>query len=254
MATEPSTTSAALGKPKAQWNVAETNALLNHLLTNISEAGDGGNYKAATFTAAAAALAKANILTSGPLKMSKHCKNKWNSLKATYQEIQNYHSVSRAHCDSVNGAGIHGAAAMEVFNSYVGSSTSWSALWQFANVGWIFYDKVAELLLHSTGAQGSHTFHAAAAAAPVLIDPGPGAQDIIATAVTTFIASTASLSTNTLGATIETACNTNFTFPCLPIVPPSNIGSSFGTGKCMHDDASFDVKSFTSVVKTVLKR
>ncbi|KAG2363041.1 hypothetical protein BDR07DRAFT_1609111 [Suillus spraguei] len=66
MATEPSTTTP--GEAKAQWNTAETNALLAHLLNNISKAGDGRNFKTSTFTSAENALAAADILTAGPPK------------------------------------------------------------------------------------------------------------------------------------------------------------------------------------------
>ncbi|KAG2360141.1 hypothetical protein BDR07DRAFT_1207182, partial [Suillus spraguei] len=136
--------------PKAQWNIAETNALLDYLLRNISEAGDGGNFKVSTFTSAATALATANLLTAGPPKTSKRCRNKWNSLKGTYREIQNYHNVSGAQWDNIKGAGIEGEAALEVFNSYVGSSTSRTSMRQFSNSGWLFYDKVVEILPNGT--------------------------------------------------------------------------------------------------------
>ncbi|KAG1831692.1 hypothetical protein DFJ58DRAFT_848159 [Suillus subalutaceus] len=80
MATEPNT--ATVGpvpaEPKAQWNVAETNALLDHLVSNKSEVGDGG-FKPSTFTSAATALARANLLTAGPPKTNKRCRSKWNT-------------------------------------------------------------------------------------------------------------------------------------------------------------------------------
>ncbi|KAG2123687.1 hypothetical protein BD769DRAFT_1741898 [Suillus cothurnatus] len=126
MATD--TTAANSGEAKAQWNVAETNALLAHLLQNISEAGDGRNFKTSTFTSAAAALSSANLLTAGPPKTNRRCRNKWNSLKGIYREIQNYHNVSGAHWDNVHGAGINGEAAREVFNNYVSSSAGVSQL------------------------------------------------------------------------------------------------------------------------------
>ncbi|KAG2353118.1 hypothetical protein BDR07DRAFT_1465821 [Suillus spraguei] len=220
MATEPSATTP--GEAKSQWNTAETNALLAHLLNNISKAGNGRNFKTCTFTSAENALAAADILTAGPPKTSKHCRNKWNS-------IQNYHNVSGAHWDIVKGAGIKGAAALEVFNSYVGLSASCSSLQQFVNSGWVFYDKVAEILPHGTSAQGSHTFHPAAATALVLVDDGPepGAQDIITAAVTTSITSAASSSMNPPAATftslrLPAVPPSTFTSLRLPVVPPSN--------------------------------
>ncbi|KAG2364077.1 hypothetical protein BDR07DRAFT_1375373 [Suillus spraguei] len=122
MATD--TTAVNSGEAKAQWNVAETNALLAHLLQNICEAGDGRNFKTSTFTSAAATLLSANLLTASPPKTNRCCRNKWNSLKGIYWEIQNYRNVnvSGAHWDNVHGAGINGEAAWEVFNNYVSSS------------------------------------------------------------------------------------------------------------------------------------
>ncbi|KAG2354030.1 hypothetical protein BDR07DRAFT_1614513 [Suillus spraguei] len=226
MATEPSTTTP--GEAKAQWNTAETNALLTHLLNNISEAGDGRNFKTSTFTSAANALAAADILTAGPPK-------------------------TRAHWDNVKGTGIEGVAALEA---------SHSSLQQFANSGWVFYDKVAEILLHGTSAQGSYAFHPAAATAPVLVDDGPepGAQDIITAAVTTSITSAASSSmnppaassnTDPPAATFTSPClpavpPSTFTSPRLPVVPPSTTGSSIGTGKRTHNDTLFDGESMIS--------
>ncbi|KAG1841761.1 hypothetical protein F4604DRAFT_1939285 [Suillus subluteus] len=92
MATEPNTATVVPAEPKAQWNVAETHALLDHLVSHKSEIGDGG-FKPSTFTSAATALAGANLLI--------------------YQEIQNYHNVSGAHWDNTKGAGIERRTALE---------------------------------------------------------------------------------------------------------------------------------------------
>ncbi|KAG1887711.1 hypothetical protein F4604DRAFT_1674887 [Suillus subluteus] len=123
MATEPNTATVVPAEPKAQWNVAETNALLDHLLSNKSEVGDGG-FKPSTFTSAATALARANLLTAGPPKTNKRCRSKWNMLRGIYREIQNYRNISGAHWDNTKGAGIEGRTALEVFNNYVTSSLS----------------------------------------------------------------------------------------------------------------------------------
>ncbi|KAG1854570.1 hypothetical protein F4604DRAFT_1685943 [Suillus subluteus] len=120
MATGPNTTTVVPAEPKVQWNVAETNALLDHLLSNKSEVGDGG-FKPSTFTSAATALARANLLTAGPPKTNKRCRSKWNTLRGIYREIQNYRNVSGAHWDNTKGAGIKGRTALEVFNNYVTS-------------------------------------------------------------------------------------------------------------------------------------
>ncbi|KAG2364049.1 hypothetical protein BDR07DRAFT_1459956 [Suillus spraguei] len=241
MATDTATGSS---EAKAQWNMAETNVLLAHLLQNMSEAGDGRNFKTSTFTSAATALSSANLLTAGPPKTNRHCRNKWNLLKGIYQEIQHYHSVSGAHWDNVNGAGINGEAAWE---------TSRSALQQFANSGWMFHDMMAEILPHGTGAQGHNAFTPAAAAAPVLPDKdaAPGAEYILAAAATVII-SAACPNTDPIAAfhlPIATSClpTANFAAPHLPTVAHSTFTSSIGTGKRTHDDALADVDSMSHI-------
>ncbi|KAG1884254.1 hypothetical protein F4604DRAFT_1919370 [Suillus subluteus] len=214
---------------------------------NKSEVGDGG-FKPSTFTSAATALARVNLLTAGPPKTNKHCRSKWNTLRGIYREIQNYRNVSGAHWDNTKGAGIEGRTALEVFNNYVTSSTSHTSMRPFANSGWIYYDKLAEIFPNGTGAQGTHAFHPAAAAVPVLADNdvGPGAEHIItAAAAATIIASAASASTDPVAATMELPRNTDFNASRLPILPPSTVTSSIGTGKRTHDDASCDMESST---------
>ncbi|KAG2358978.1 hypothetical protein BDR07DRAFT_1488798 [Suillus spraguei] len=230
MATD--TTAVNSGEAKAQWNVAETNALLAHLLQNISEARDGRNFKTSTFTSAAATLLSANLLTAGPPKTNRCCRNKWNS---------NYHNVSGAHWDNVHGAGINGEAAREVFNNYVSSSTSRSSLQQFSNSGWIFYDMLAQILPSGTGAQGNNAFTPAVAAAPVLPeDVEPEVEDVVAAAATVIVSAECSSAHP-----VTTKSAINFTAPRLPITAPSTLASSISTGKCTHDDALADLDTMS---------
>ncbi|KAG2354452.1 hypothetical protein BDR07DRAFT_1382248 [Suillus spraguei] len=222
MATD--TTAANSGEAKVQWNVAETNALLAHLLQNISEAGDGRNFKTSTFTSAAAALSSANLLTASPPKTNRCCRKKWNSFKGIYREIQNYRNVSGAHWDNVHGAGINGEAAREIFNNYVSSSTSHSSLRQFSNSGWIFYDMLAQILPSGTGTQGNNVFTPAIAAAPVLPeDVEPEVEDVVA-ATTTVIVSAACSSAHPV--TTESVINfTALVFPS-QLLPPLHLVSA----------------------------
>lgn len=67
-------------EPKAQWNIEEINTLLDYLLENSSEAGDGYNFKLSTFNAAAGVLAKAQLLSAGPPKTGKRCRTKWTTV------------------------------------------------------------------------------------------------------------------------------------------------------------------------------
>jgi hypothetical protein len=68
---------------KAHWNADETTALLDYLLQHISEAGDGVSFKPSTWTAVGVHLAKAQLLTAGPVKTAKRCKSKWMSVCVT---------------------------------------------------------------------------------------------------------------------------------------------------------------------------
>src|SRR5262245_39537972 len=62
----------------AQWDEGEVSALVNYLSEHRSEAGDGGNFKASTFNAAAEAIQPFHKL--GPQKTSVMCKRKWQSV------------------------------------------------------------------------------------------------------------------------------------------------------------------------------
>lgn len=63
---------------KAQWNDAETLALVDFLLEHKSEIGDAGMYKMGTFNAAANEIAAHHTL--GPRKTGKMCKTKWRAV------------------------------------------------------------------------------------------------------------------------------------------------------------------------------
>ncbi|KAJ8581086.1 hypothetical protein M405DRAFT_752326, partial [Rhizopogon salebrosus TDB-379] len=96
----------------------KTTALLDYLLQHISEAGDGVNFKPSTWTAVGVHLAKAQLLTAGPIKTPKRCKSKWN-LVCTYGYIEHYRGLSGVHWDNERGAGIEGEAAWAVWNTYL---------------------------------------------------------------------------------------------------------------------------------------
>ena len=67
----------ATGKPDtARWNEAEETAFLDFLIEHKAEAGDGGIPKAATFNAAAVAIAPLRI--GGAPKTGKMCRTKFN--------------------------------------------------------------------------------------------------------------------------------------------------------------------------------
>jgi hypothetical protein len=65
-------------KDNATWTPADETAFIEFLHEHKAAAGDGGNFKATTYEAAAAVL-EAKRTKGGP-KTAKSCSNKWNSV------------------------------------------------------------------------------------------------------------------------------------------------------------------------------
>ena len=63
---------------KAVWSAEETTALIDYLYEHRPQAGKGGTFKTATFTAAAEAISP--LLKYGPEKTGKICRRKWSSV------------------------------------------------------------------------------------------------------------------------------------------------------------------------------
>jgi hypothetical protein len=63
---------------KAVWSAEETTALIDYLYEHRPQAGNGGNFKTASFTAAAEAISP--LLKYGPEKTGKICRRKWSSV------------------------------------------------------------------------------------------------------------------------------------------------------------------------------
>ncbi|KAG0704706.1 hypothetical protein DFH29DRAFT_997400 [Suillus ampliporus] len=103
---------------KANWNDAETDALLEYLISCRSKLA-GTTVKTDRFNEAAAHLHTKKLKTHGPMKTGAHCKNKWN-LKLGI------------HWDPVVGANIQGTAAEEAWSDYVGRPLN-SSMKQFKN-------------------------------------------------------------------------------------------------------------------------
>ena len=124
---------------KAVWSAEETIALIDYLYEYRSQACDGGNFKSATFTAAAEAISP--LLKYGPEKTEKICRRKWSSvsdfymlsvlandvyiqIKYIYSSIQKYQATKGVRWDSTDGAGINGEAEERAWNSYVAQKVS----------------------------------------------------------------------------------------------------------------------------------
>ncbi|KAF8229896.1 hypothetical protein L208DRAFT_1203856, partial [Tricholoma matsutake] len=135
----------------AHWNPQETQVLLDYLVTHKSEGKGAGSFKDPTFNAAVSSIAP--LLTLGPPKTLKSCKNKWASLKATFKMIESYQNVSGAHWDPQRGANIQGEAASNL------------GMKAFCNNGWEYFEKCQEIMFLST-VRGSHIYHPTTAMPP----------------------------------------------------------------------------------------
>ena len=65
-------------KSNANWNIDETNELVQYLWDHRAEAGDGGNFKSQTLTAAMQHITPYH--SQGPVKDAKHVKRKWTAV------------------------------------------------------------------------------------------------------------------------------------------------------------------------------
>jgi hypothetical protein len=65
-------------KEKAHWNELETSALVDYFYEHRSEVGEGGNFSAETYDAAAEHISL--HLSQGPKKTGKMCETKWASV------------------------------------------------------------------------------------------------------------------------------------------------------------------------------
>ena len=65
-------------KSNANWNIDETNELVQYLWDHRAEAGDGGNFKSQTLTAAMQHITPYH--SQGPVKDVKHVKRKWTAV------------------------------------------------------------------------------------------------------------------------------------------------------------------------------
>ena len=69
-------TSNKMPRQQSRWSDNETRSLIDFLLQHKAEAGDGANFKAATWNAAAAAMAKTPTEKGIP-KSATSCQSRW---------------------------------------------------------------------------------------------------------------------------------------------------------------------------------
>ncbi|KAG1723797.1 hypothetical protein EDB19DRAFT_1915908 [Suillus lakei] len=150
-------------QPKAQWNEAEVDALLDYLITQKSKIA-GTTFKDEVFNEALNMIT--GMGTYGPSKTGPQCKTKWASLKQTHNAIERYHNNrSGCHWDNVNGANIQGEAVEVQWGQFLSASVANKAMRFFKNTGWRFWPKMLEILPNGSGAEGAAAYNLALLAA-----------------------------------------------------------------------------------------
>ncbi|KAI0245014.1 hypothetical protein BJV78DRAFT_1103007, partial [Lactifluus subvellereus] len=89
---------------RASWSPEDEMELIRFLIDHRAEAGDGFNFKTATFNAASAVLDPKK--QKGATKTGKVCKNKWGQLKGIYLVIAELKGQSGFKWDEKHGADI----------------------------------------------------------------------------------------------------------------------------------------------------
>ncbi|KAG1724116.1 hypothetical protein EDD22DRAFT_853867 [Suillus occidentalis] len=146
-------------QPKAQWNEAEVDALLDYLITQKSKIA-GTTFKDEVFNEASNIIA--GMGTYGSSKTRPQCKMKWASLKQTHNAIERYrNNQSGCHWDNVNRVNIQGEAAEAQWGQFLSASVANKAMRFFKNTGWRFWPKMLEILPNGSGAEGTAAYNPA---------------------------------------------------------------------------------------------
>ncbi|KAF8161619.1 hypothetical protein B0H34DRAFT_806797 [Crassisporium funariophilum] len=135
----------------ASWTGADELLLLNFLVQHASAAGDGGNFKMVTFTAAAAIVESER--ERGGVKTAKVCQNKWNQLCRIFCAIQAIKAKSGWTWSDKTGASI--TPNME--GAWADFLKVYKDAKPFKNKGWVYLEKVAKIM-PATGVSGIDSF------------------------------------------------------------------------------------------------
>ncbi|TFK23132.1 hypothetical protein FA15DRAFT_571423, partial [Coprinopsis marcescibilis] len=122
----------------AVWTEPEEDALLKFLVEHQAEAGDGGNFKKATFENSAASIA--HLHQRGAVKTYKTCQNKWSAM--IFCVICTLQKVSGWTWDNKTGASITPETASS-WDDYVHHHPDAKP---FCNRGWCHLSMVTELM------------------------------------------------------------------------------------------------------------
>ncbi|KAG0701556.1 hypothetical protein DFH29DRAFT_1000095 [Suillus ampliporus] len=239
---------------KANWNDAETDALLEYLISCRSKLA-GTTFKTDRFNEAAAHLHTKKLKTHGPMKTGAHCKNKWNLVfEIRVQSNQQIPSeIGRSLGPQWLGPIFRGLPPKR-HGQIMLAGCSTPGMKQFKN-GWKYYTKMQQILTHVSAAHGVAAYNPA-----VLATAGPAAESESVPG-----SSTGGVGSSTSGAGASTsgdpgddgvsmadgmvmATAEDFSWDIPPLRIPAPVASTSlaaappvsSSGKCSHTDMIFN--------------
>ncbi|KJA25659.1 hypothetical protein HYPSUDRAFT_134332 [Hypholoma sublateritium FD-334 SS-4] len=156
--------------PTAIWTLAEEATLLDFLVENKAEAGDGGNFKQVMFQQAIESIKP--LFKCRASKTMKSCQNKWAMFRKIYRVICAIKTVSGWVWDDETGASINPNMASS-WDDYVNKHPEAKP---FHNKGWVHLAQVLHLM--PSTAIGANVYHPTASqddtpGSPAWPDPLP---------------------------------------------------------------------------------
>ncbi|KAI6029130.1 hypothetical protein PISMIDRAFT_121563, partial [Pisolithus microcarpus 441] len=124
---------------QVSWSEADTITLLDLVVTHKALAGEGLNFKATFWNTAAVHLRNPS---KGAPKTAKACKDKWKRLRKTYDAVDQLCSRSGFVYSLKSGANI-GIENEQLWNAFV---RQYKDAAPFRNKGWLYYDKMKEIM------------------------------------------------------------------------------------------------------------
>ncbi|KAG6819327.1 hypothetical protein H0H93_012870 [Arthromyces matolae] len=146
--------------PHASWSPDDEKLLLQYLIEHKSEAGDGMSFKKPTFTGAAEKVNE--IITKGGRKTPDSCKNKYRSLKMTYELVSAIRGNSGWSWDDEKGVEVS-PEKLGTWEAFVEKNPGAE---EFAHAGWVHLEAFDQL--SPSTARGVHVYRAT---------QGPSSQD-----------------------------------------------------------------------------
>ncbi|KAG1759997.1 hypothetical protein EDD22DRAFT_955374 [Suillus occidentalis] len=173
-------------QPKAQWNEAEVDTLLDYLITQKSKIA-GTTFKDEVFNEASNIIA--GMGTYGSSKTGPQCKMKWALLKQTHNAIE---------------ANIQGEVVEAQWGQFLSASVANKAMQFFKNTRWRFWPKMLEILPNGSGAEGTAAYNPALLAAQESAPAASASAEASGSLPTQASAPAASASAEVSGSAIPT--------------------------------------------------